>query len=149
MSTVNFEMVTELQGLLRRDFTVASKANIDPTQVNPYLDGEFYFVDDNYKLVRASAGGVGWVGFSERGRMDVQASGKMTVIMGPTYEADTMVMTATSIVTGDALKIGAVTYQGQSRIGLIRQAGSGVIIGYCTRTPARNGQKLRFIQTLF
>ena len=149
MNIINFELVTELQGLLRRDFTVAVKANVDPTQVNPFLDGEFFFVDDNYKLVRASANGVGWVSFSERGRTDVQAIGKMTVILGPTYEADTLVMDATSIVVGDPLKLGAVTYQGQSRIGLVHQGGSGIIIGYCTRTPARNGQKLRFVQTLF
>lgn len=146
---VNFEFVTELQGLLRRDFPVASKTNVDPTQANPYLDGEFYFVDASYKLVRATAASVGWVGYSERGRMDVQASGKMTVVIGPTYEADTLIMTASGITLGGALKIGSVTYQGQSRIGLVNQGGSGVIIGYCTRTPAANGNKLRFIQTLF
>lgn len=149
MPTINFELVTELQGLLRRDFPVAVKTNVDPTQANPFLDGEFYFVNDDYKLVRASAGSVGWVGFSERGRMDVQASGKMTVIMGPTYEADTLVMTSTSIVTGSPLKLGSVTYQGQSRIGLVVQGGTGTIIGYATRIPSHNGNKLRFIQTLF
>jgi len=146
---INFELVTELQGLLRRDFPVAVKSNVDPTQANPFLDGEFYFVDSSYKLVRATAGSVGWAGFSERGRMDVQASGKMTVLFGPTYEADTLVMTASGITLGGALKIGAVTYQGQSRIGLINQGGSGVIVGYCTRIPSANGNKLRFVQTLF
>lgn len=149
MATINFELVTELQGLLRRDFPVAVKSNIDPTQANPFLDGEWYYVNDSYQLVRASAGSVGWVGFSERGRFDVQASGKMTVIMGPTYEADTLVMTSTSIVTGSPLKLGAVTYGGQSRIGLVVQGGTGVIIGYATRIPANNGLKLRFVQTLF
>lgn len=149
MPTANFELVTDLQGLLRRDFPVAVKSNVDPTIANPFLDGEFYFVDSSYKLIRASAGAVGWVGFSERGRMDVQASGKMTVLMGPTYEADTLVMTSSSITLGGAVKLGSVTYQSQSRIGLVNQGGSGVIIGYCTRTPATNGNKLRFIQTLF
>lgn len=146
---VNFELVTELQGLLRRDFPVASKTNVDPTQANPFLDGEFYFVDNSYKLVRASAGSVGWVGFSERGRLDVQASGKMTVIVGPTYEADTLIMNASGITLGSAVKIGSVTYQSQSRIGLVAHGGTGVVIGYCTRVPSANGNKLRFMQTLF
>ena len=148
MPTVNFELVTELQGLIRRDFSVANKTYIDPTQANPYLDGEFYFVDGNYKLVRATTGGVGWVGFSERGRMDVQASGKMTVLMGPTYEADTLIMLATSITLGSALKIGQVSYQGQNRQGLVAHD-TGVVIGYATKLPANNGGKLRFVQTLF
>lgn len=145
----NFELVTELQGLLRRDFSVADRTLVDPTNANPILDGEFLFVDNTYKLVRATAGTAAWVCFMERGRFDVQSIGKLTVLMGPTYEADTKIMNPASITTGCQLSVGNVTYGGQTRSGLVLQASTALVIGYCTRIPTNNGGKLRFVQTLF
>ena len=146
--TVNFELVTEVQGLLRRDFPVADRTLVNPNNANPLMDGEFINLDSAYKLIRGADGTMGLALFVERGRMDVQAIGKVTVLMGNTYEADTRVFTTTSLTLGCKLQVSAsVTVDTLTKSGLALYS-SGEIIGYCTRLPANNGGKLRFLQTL-
>ena len=146
---VNFELVTDLQGLTRRDFTVASRDLVNPTNVNPIIDGEFVFLNTGYQLVRASTGGPGWAVFAERGRFDVQALGKLTVLQLNPYEADTTVFTAAGLALGGKVKISsAVDFGGQSKSGLAAYD-SGEVIGFVTRLPQDNGGRLRFVQTLF
>jgi len=150
--SVNFEFVTELQGLLRRDYSIdTTTVTVDPTVATCVLDGEFMFVNDHNKLVRATGGGPGWVVFSERGRFDVQALRKLTVVQGPTYEADTLIMSSAGLATGYPLMVGSFSYpvDSQTRTGLVHQTGSYVVVGYVTRLPTYNGNKLRFMQTLF
>jgi len=145
---VNFDLVTEVQGLLRRDFAVADRALVNPNNANPLMGGEFLNLDSAYKLVRGADGTFGMSLFSERGRMDVQALGKVTTLMGGTYEADTRVFTAGGLALGGPLQISAsVTVDTLTKSGLAVFS-SGVTIGYVTRLPANNGGKLRFIQTL-
>lgn len=146
--TVNFELVTEVQGLLRRDFPVADRTLVNPNNANPLMDGEFMNLDSAYRLIRGVNSSFGMALFVERGRMDVQAIGKVTVLMGNTYEADTRVFTTTSLTLGCKLQISAsVTVDSLTKSGLALYS-SGEVIGYCTRLPANNGGKLRFIQTL-
>jgi len=146
--TVNFELVTEVQGLLRRDFPVADRTLVNPNNANPLMDGEFMNLDSSYKLIRGADASFGFALFMERGRMDVQAIGKVTVLMGNTYEADTRVFTTTSLTLGCKLEISAsVTVDSLTKSGL-KLYSAGEVIGYCTRLPANNGGKLRFIQTL-
>ena len=148
MSNVNFELVTEVQGLLRRDFTVADRTLVNPTNANPLMDGEFMNLDSSYKLIRGADGTFGMALFAERGRMDVQAIGKVTVLMGGAYEADTRVFTTTSLTLGCKLQIDAsASVDSLTKSGL-KLYSSGEVIGYCTRLPANNGGKLRFFQTL-
>jgi hypothetical protein len=146
--TVNFELVTEVQGLLRRDFPVADRTLVNPNNANPLMDGEFMNLDSSYKLIRGADGTFGMGLFVERGRMDVQAIGKVTVLMGGAYEADTRVFLTTSLALGCKLQIkAAITVDDLAKSGLSLYS-SGEIVGYCTRLPANNGGKLRFFQTL-
>jgi len=146
--TANFELVTEVQGLLRRDFTVADRTLVNPNNANPLMDGEFMNFDTSYRLIRGVDGTFGMALFVERGRMDVQAIGKATVLMGGSYEADTRVFTTTSLTLGCKLQIdAAATVDSLTKTGL-KLFASGEVIGYCTRLPANNGGRLRFFQTL-
>jgi hypothetical protein len=144
------ELVTDVQSLIRRDLSVADRTLVKPSTANVILDGEFLFVDTASKAVRAAGAGIGWMVFTEKGRFDVQATGKVTVLYGGTYEADTQVFTASGLTLGGKVEIGAAVDigDGQSRSGLVNYS-SGEVVGYVTRLPANNGNKLRFIQTLF
>lgn len=148
---VNFELVTELQFLLRRDFYLADKTLGKPTNANPLMDGEFLKLDTAYKLVRAGDGELGFAMFMEKGRFDVQALGKTTVLFAGTYEADTRVFTAAGLALGGRLMIDpACSVDGLTKSGLIAHDGTATkeVVGFVTRLPANNGGKLRFIQTL-
>lgn len=145
---VNFELVTELQFLLRRDFYLADKTLGKPTNANPLMDGEYLKLDTNYKVVRAADGDLGFAMFMEKGRFDVQALGKTTVLFAGTYEADTRVFTAAGLTLGGKLQISAsVTVDTLTKTGLANYS-AGEVLGFVTRLPANNGGKLRYIQTL-
>lgn len=145
---INFELVTEVQAVLRRDFTLADKTLANPTGTNPLIDGEFVNLDANYHLIRGANGTVGWAVFAERGRFDVQSIGKVPVLFAQSYEADTRVFTSAGLTLGGKLQISAsVTVDGQTKSGLANYS-SGEVIGYVTRLPANNGGRLRFLQTL-
>lgn len=148
---VNFTLVTELQGLIRRDFPVDTvTVDLDPNGTNPLIDGEFMNLNSSYKLIRGINNSLGWAVFSERGRFDVQVLKKVTVLFLRGYEADTRVFAPAGITLGAALSLNAsVTVSGVTgtKSGLGNYS-SGPVIGYVTRHPNDNGGKLRFIQTL-
>ena len=147
---VNLELVTDVQDIIRRDFTVADKQYVNPTNPECYIDGEFLSLTMDYQLTRAADDTLGFAVFAERGRFDVQAIGKLTVLFAKPYEADTRVFTSNGLVLGGALSISdsVTTSDGiTDRSGLIA-AGSGIVIGYVTRLPANNGGRLRFLKTL-
>lgn len=148
MPVTNFEMVTEVQGLLRRDFPMADKTLLNPNNANPLIDGEFLNLDSAYSLIRGADGSFGFAHFMERGRFDTQAIGKTMVLFGGTYEANTRVFTAAGLTLGGKLQISAsVTVDALTRSGLANYS-SGEVVGYVTRLPANNGNLLRFMQTL-
>lgn len=145
---VNFELVTELQFLLRRDFVLADKTLGKPTNANPLMDGEYLKLDTAYKVVRAGNGELGFLVFMEKGRYDVQALGKTTVLFAGTYEGDTRVFTSSGLSLGGALQISAaVTVDTLTKSGVANYS-SGLTVGYVTRLPANNGGRLRYLQTL-
>jgi len=151
MPATNFEMVTEVQALLRRDFPVADKTLLNPNNANPLMDGEMLSLDSAYSLVRGAEGSLAFALFAERGRFDTQAIGKATVLFGGTYEANTRVFTAAGLALGGRLMVSAaVTVDTLTKSGLIIHDGVATkdIIGYVTRLPANNGGLLRFMQTL-
>lgn len=145
----NFELVTELQGLQRRDFPVANPALIKPTNANPLMDGEFLTLDSSYKLIRAADGNLAFALFMEKGRFDVQAMSekKTMVLFGGTYEADTRVFTSSGLTLLGSLQVSAsVTVDSLTKSGLANYS-SGAVIGHVTKLPANNGGRLRFLQT--
>lgn len=174
MSTVqkvNFEPLTDVLPLHRRDFPL-----VDPTLANPLnavalVDGEWMIINTAYKILRAAditvLGTGGAAGratvrsfplFAERGRSDVQAmSGrKMPVIWRGEYEFDTRIYNLTDVVASGAaittvmqgLKVATITIGSRNYCGLVGHGGSAdaaPIVGYTTRLPAQNQGKLRFI----
>ena len=145
---VNFELVTEVQRLLRRDFALADKTLLNPNNTNPLIDGEFVALNTAYQIARAGNQVLAFAVFAERGRFDTQSIGKTTVLFGGTYEVDTRVFDSTGLALGAGLQTNNnVTVDGKVKSGVSNHAG-GPVIGYVTRLPANNGGRLRFIQTL-
>lgn len=169
MSTIqkiNFEPVSDVLPITRRDFALADKTLADPLNAVCLIDGEWVTLDSSYKAVRAAAiGSVGALAtvrsfplFAERGRYDVRAMAdvKMPVLyMGP-YEFDTRIFDATVALGSGAaittvlqpLKVATVTIGTRNVVGLVGHGGSAdasPVVGYVTRLPASNGGKLRFM----
>lgn len=147
--SVYMELVTDVQMLRRRNFEVAIRALLSPSNSNPIIDGEFMNLDNDYKLVRAASNSFGYMVWDEKGRYDVQALGKITVIHGGGgYEADTRVFASAGLSLGCALGLSNnVPVDTIVKSGLAVYA-SGPVIGYVTRMPAYNGNRLRFHETL-
>lgn len=146
-----FELVTEAQLLHRRVWPLNDPGLAKPSTTNALYEGEFLFLNSSYKLVRASTGGYGFALFMEKGRYDVQAvsGARTTVLAGCPYEADTLIFTAAGLTFGGDLQVSAAVDigDGVTRSGLANYS-SGKIVGFVTRLPATNGNKLRFFQTL-
>jgi hypothetical protein len=169
MSTIqkiNFEPVSDVLPITRRDFALADKTLADPTNAVCLIDGEWMTLDSTYKAVRAAT--IGSVGnlatvrsfplFAERGRYDVRAMAdvKMPILyMGP-YEFDTRIFDASVALGSGAaittvlqpLKVATVTIGTRNVVGLVGHGGSAdasPVVGYVTRLPASNGGKLRFM----
>ena len=150
---VNLEIVTDVQNIGRRDFTVAEKALVNPTNPACIIDGEFVSLNQDYQLVRSLAGVLGFAVWAEKGRFDVQAIGKLTVLMLGPYEADTRVfLSGGSLTLGAPLSISNTVDMhdgaGAVRSGLAGTTASQLVIGYVTRMPTNNGGRLRFLKTL-
>lgn len=148
-----FELITDPLSVARRSHVLGGGLSIDPNAANPIIQGEFLekvggVSDDTATRGAGTPGTVpAWAVFTERGRTDTQALGKVSLLYGGFYEADTDVMAATGITLGETLEVSNVTVGGLTRRGLV-QFTSGRVIGFCTRLPADNGGLLRFAWTL-
>lgn len=143
----NFQLISELQTLTRRDFSLADPTLLQPYSANPLVDGEFLELDANYKLARGTGEGVSPLAFpvhTERGRTDIQAVGKANVLMFGMYEAETTVFDATGIVLGAPLTVQDVTFQALTRKGLKLEGATGgrVIVGFVSKILTG---KIRFV----
>ena len=148
MARENFRLVTPVERVERKDLKLADTALANPNNANPLLDGEFLEYDANYKGVRAGGSILCWAVWSERGRSDVQALRQVPTLYMGTYEADTVIMDpAGPISLGDPLMVTNVTIDTLTKSGLKKWT-TGLVIGYVTRIPSANNQKLRFMQTL-
>lgn len=174
MSTVtkiNFEPVTDILPVQRRDFPLAVPALADPLNAAALVDGEWMTLNSSYQIVRATditvAAGGGATGrasvlcfplWAERGRYDVRAmSGtKMPILFRGDYEFDTRIFDATVVATGglaittvmQPLSVATITIGSRAYTGLVGTQISNTampIVGYVTKLPANNGGKLRFI----
>lgn len=164
MSTVqkvNFEPLSDLFLIQRRDKELA-----DPTLGDPYnalclVDGEWVVLDDNEKFVRATV--IGTPGnlatrramplWNERGRSDTQSIRKWTSFYLGDWEANTRIYDAAAALGGGAaitfvgqlLKVATITLGSRNYTGLVgAEAASTVVVGEVTKLPAQNGGKLRF-----
>lgn len=162
MASPNFELITELQTCLRRDFPVAASQStiINPTDAAPLIEGEWLefstTAGEEYTLKRGAAGeGTQAMVFpvhTEKGRYDTQAIGKVNVIFLGMYEAETLVhpLSLSGYAVGDALTVQDVNYAGYaSRRGLAKQSGTldeRIIVGYISKiTGSGAAAKLRFV----
>lgn len=147
-----FEIVypTSWDRLMHPSFEVADKDLLNPTISGkvPLMDGEFLQENSQYKLIRAdtpAAPSYAWMEW--RGDLGVQGAGKGAILRGGTYEADTVIYDATSLVLHSPLMVGTVTIAGQARSGLVLRTGSNFIVGYVTKLAASNNGRLRFLAT--
>lgn len=146
MPTQTFKMITEVQTITRRDFTVADRDLLVPSNSNPLTMGEWLQLDANYEVIRGDGTVPAFAMFVETGRSDIQAIGKVTTLFLGAYEAETLIFNSGAApALGAALEVATVTYDSKSKSGLQTQA-TGLTVGYVTRTAASNGGYLRFIQ---
>lgn len=148
MPAPNFDLVTELQTLVRRDFVIGTVALLNPTNANPIIDGEWLELNSSYQLARGSGEGVAlsYPVHTERGRYDTQALGKVNVLFAGMYEADIIVDSASygsTAALGDALSVQSSTLLGvAARRGLIKAVAFGtfgtgaMVVGFVTKVYA-------------
>jgi hypothetical protein len=141
----NFELISEVLPVQRRDFALAVTDLLNPLNANPLVDGEFLSLNASYQLVRGSGilATPGWAVFAERGRYDTQAIGKTVVLFNGGYEAETRICDVTGLSVGDPLMVSDVTVDSLTKQGLLAATtGERRIFGHVTRLPG-NG-RVRF-----
>ena len=164
---VNFEPVSDILPVWRKDLPLADPSLADPLNAVALIDGEWLTLDANYRWARPVAiGGVvgtcstvrSFLCFNERGRSDRMgmADKKTTALFSGSYEGDTRVYDAAAAVGNNGaaittvmqpLKVALITIGARNFIGLVgcTSATTDAIVGYVTRLPASNGGKLRFL----
>ena len=169
MSTVvkvNFEPRSNMMHVQTRDFPLVNPGNLltNPTSTTVLVDGEWMSLDaTGQNMLRAAAiagagveaAGHSWPLYAERGRTDVQAIQKASLLWLGQWEADTRIYRADVAVgagaiiatVGQAVKVASIAIVSAARFfcGLVgwNTADPGFIVGYVTRLPANNGGKLR------
>jgi len=158
MPSPNFELITELQTCLRRDFSLADATLLKPLATLPLVEGEWLELDGNYKLARGTtaANAAVFPVHTERGRYDTQAIGKTNVIFAGNYEAETSIIEGVigTFVVGSAVKTFVITGGANAgRVGIKVCGGAGgkpvsgdVVVGVVTKTSAASG-KVRFLHS--
>lgn len=129
-----FEILTPLKGLnvLSKPLTDPDLLKVDST-ADYLVGGEFLVLDGANQAERPTASpSVDEVGpyalFTEHGRSDTQASGKVPLVMSSGYVARTKVFTGTP-AAGTSLEVAQGTYDGQTR-SILQAATTGKVIGY-------------------
>jgi len=163
---VNFEPVSDINPVHRRDFPLADPTLANPLNALALVDGEWMSLNSAGKLVRAAdvntvgsaASTLSFPLFAERGRYDVQALAerKMPVLFLGQYEFDTRIFSAAANIGGSGnaaissilqpVKVMTFSAGGRNYVGLVGSSYSdnAIIVGYVTRLPSANGGKLRF-----
>lgn len=143
-----FEVVRPtLDRLNRAPLDINNVALLNPNSVSPLalVDGELVAMVAGGKLDRASDGTVpSFFSIDDRGDATVQATRKLTVIMGGgSFLCNTVIFDSSLGTRGAKLQQGTVTVESLSRSGLIAQSGSGLILGYVMKLPSENSGKLQ------
>lgn len=146
MPAPNFELVSELQTVNRRDFPLADESILKPLAANPLVDGEWLEMDANYKLARGAGAGdkaLVYPVHTERGRYDTQAIGKVNVLFFGGYEAETSICDLTGLAVGDALMVDTVVIGALNKRGLKKATAGKFVVGHVTKLPGSG--KVRFL----
>lgn len=163
---VNFEPVSDVLPIQRKDLSLADPSLALPDNAQALIDGEWVTIDSSYKWARAAAIGTPGTAatvrsfpvFFERGRSDRlgMAERKTTCLFRGEWEFDTRVYDASATVGSGApissvlqpLKVATITIGSRNFVGLVGHGGAAdtsPVVGYVTRLPASNGGKLRLI----
>jgi hypothetical protein len=149
MTAPNFELITELQTLTRRDFTVADSNILKPLSALPLVEGEWLELDANYKLARGTGTSpASFIVHTERGRYDTQAIGKTNVLFAGQWEGETSMIEGAigTFVPGYMVKLAAITAGANTgRVGIkICTAGvpvtNDVVVGVVTKVNSATGK---------
>lgn len=133
-----------------REFNAAMKVFLNPTSANPIEMGEYFQLDttatSSEYMTRAAGDIPSYPYYLERGRPEPQILGRGSFLFTHAWQADTLIMTATSIVIGSMLKVDDVTYDSTTKSGLVLHDGTGAdfVVGYCLRVPANNNNYLKY-----
>lgn len=154
MSHNDFRLVSEFTNIHRRPFELVDPLILKATNANPLLMGEW--LQHAGTVGRMDRGGEAagatvpsWPVFSETGRYETQALGKVPILYMNAFEADTLVFAAAGLTLGAPVSVGDVTIATLVRRGLLLNPGGVVLtVGYVTRLPANNNGFLRFMRTL-
>ena len=153
MTAPNFELITELQTLTRRDFTLEDATILKPISVLPLVEGEWLELNASYQLKRGTGTSpASFIVHTERGRYDTQAIGKTNVLFAGQWEGETTMIEGVigTFVPGYMVKLATITAGANTgRVGIkICTAGvpvSGdVVVGVVTKANATTG-KVRFL----
>lgn len=153
MTAPNFELITELQTLTRRDFAMADPTLLKPLAALPLVEGEWLELDTNYKLARGTGTSpASFIVHTERGRYDTQAIGKTNVLLAGQWEGETTMIegAASTFVPGYMVKLAVITSGANTnRVGIkICTAGvpvtNDVVVGVVTKSNTTTG-KVRFL----
>lgn len=163
ITKVNFELLSDMMAIQRRDVPLADKDLANPLNALALVDGEWMAIDDTHKLIRAAdlaqangtvaASFVPYVLWAERGRYDVQSNVgfKAPIIKLGYFEADTRVYDAALgagiTAVNQPLKVAVITIGTRKYSGLMGHGGksdSDPVVGYVEKLPSNNGGKLRF-----
>ena len=144
---MNFQLVSEFQTIQRRPFELGDPTILKPNDANPLVDGEFLELNGSYKMIRGTgtAAAPSFAVFAERGRYETQAIGKVPMLYLGAYEADTLIFDGTALLQNSALEVGDVLIGTATKRGL-KLATTGLVVGYVTRLPGVNKNKLRFVR---
>lgn len=153
MSHNDFRLVSEFTNIHRRPFELVDNTILKATATNPLLMGEWLQHSGNYLMARGAEAAGSTVPsfpvFSETGRYETQALGKVPILYMNAFEADTLVFAAAGLALGSPVAVGDVTIATLTRRGLLLNPGGSVLtVGFVTRLPANNNGFLRFIRTL-
>jgi hypothetical protein len=156
-----------------RDFAPADTTYLNPKASfvapdGPYVDGEWFRLDSNYKVVRAYTAGAAayeetapcWPLFAEQGRYDTQRTGMIPLIWEQQYEVKVYSHVyegdGTWATAGMPFTVGTITdpdgveRAGIKEIDLPPVAGtSGLICGYITEAPSAAHETMKVLVTPF
>jgi hypothetical protein len=139
-----------LDRLVRASIEVGNLGLINPLNASPapLVDGELLQMVGG-KWVRATNADLpAFFNLEDRGDIGVQATRKMSAVVGGgAFWINTPLFASALTTEGTPVKFGAVTIEGISRAALVAQAGTGLIIGYVMKPPALNSGRLQVLVT--
>lgn len=138
--------------LVRASIEVGQLGLVNPLGVSPIplVDGELVAMVGG-KWVRATDAAVpSFFQLEDRGDIGVQATRKMSAVVGGGgFWINTVLFNSGLTTEGAPVKLGSVTVEGVARAGLVAHAGSGLLLGYVMKPAALNGGRLQVLITAY